>query len=303
MDATSLLATFYEWLLNLFNWLLDPAVRTHFIYWLPCLTIAIWWASRNWQVRKTDLQKLGSRTYWWNDSTRQDYLLILFNRTLFFVLGITWLILTINISLIVSESWRSIGTQTEPGSVGNTWVVISIYTLVVFLVDDASRFLLHWAMHKSDWLFRIHQVHHSATTLTPLTTLRIHPLESLLYQIRGSLVHGIAAGSGFFFLGFSPNSWEIWGATVWILAFNTLGANLRHSPIKLSYGKFEKLLISPSQHQAHHGVTTMTSNYGSILSIWDRLAGSWRSGKESYQWPKKAQPLSKQLLLKEIEWK
>lgn len=303
MEYPPIIEAFLEWLTVLFNWLIDPAVRTHYMYWLPCLAIAMVWASRRWGQRKQTLQQLGSKNYWWNASTKQDYLLILFNRTLFALLGITWLIVTINIALVVSDVWRAMGEPTEPGSLGNSALIISIYTLAVFLMDDASRFLLHRVMHKYDWLFRIHQVHHSATLLTPLTTLRIHPLESLLYQIRGSLVHGLAAGTGFFFLGFSPNSWEIWGATVWILVFNTLGANLRHSPIKLSYGKFEKVLISPSQHQAHHGVTTMNTNYGSILSIWDRMAGTWRSGKNEYQWPKHAQPMWKQLLLKDIDWK
>ena len=293
----------FSGLIAVSDWLLNPAVRTHFAYWLPALVIAFWWAKRQWPSRQSAFRQLGQSSYWWNPSTRQDYALILFNRTLFALLGIAWLVLTMNVSFVLFDAWNLIAEPTEPGSLGNSALIISGYTLVVFLLDDASRFLLHWAMHKSDWLWRLHQVHHSATVLTPLTTLRIHPLESVLYQIRGALVHGTAAGSAFFWLGFTPNSWQIWGATIWIIAFNALGANLRHSPIKLSYGKLENWLISPSQHQAHHGVSTMNHNYGSILAIWDRMAGSWRSGKEDYRWPKEAQPLWKQLLLKEITWR
>ncbi len=303
MTVSEPLILVLNWLEAVTDWLFDPAVRTHFAYWLPALLMAFWWAKRQWPARQAPFKQLGQLSYWWNPSTRQDYALILFNRTLFAVLGITWLLLTFKVSLLVFNAWKHFALPTEPGSLGNSAVIISCYTLVVFLIDDASRFLLHWAMHKSDWLWRLHQVHHSATVLTPLSTLRIHPLESVLYQIRGALVHGTAAGSAFFFLGFTPNSWQIWGATIWIIAFNALGANLRHSPIKLSYGKLENWLISPSQHQAHHGVTTMNNNYGSILAIWDRMAGSWRSGKEDYHWPKETQPLWKQLLMKEITWK
>lgn len=288
---------------ELFGWLLDPAVRTFYGYWPLSLLIAFAWASWRWTQRKSQFQKLGQASYWWNASTQQDYALILINRLISLGLGITWLVLTISISLQVFAFWKLFGDAAEPGSVSATYWIIGLYTLTVFLLDDASRFALHAVMHKFDVLWRIHQVHHSATVLTPLTTLRIHPLESLLYQIRGSLVHGIAAGTAFYLLGFKPDSWQIWGATVWIIAFNALGANLRHSPIKISYGKLEKLFISPSQHQAHHGVTTMTKNYGSILSIWDRMAGSWRSGQKDYKWPKEAQPIWKQILLKEIEWK
>lgn len=287
----------------LFNWLLDPAMRTFYAYWPLTLLIALGWAGLNWQQRKGQVQQLGKRAFWFNPSTYQDYVLIIFNRLLFLVLGITWLFVTMKISLYVFAGWKLLGSPTEPFSYGNTTLIVGCYTLALFLLDDASRFALHAIMHKSDWLWRIHQVHHSATTLTPLSTLRLHPLESLLYQTRGSLVHGLAAGTAFFFLGFHPDSWQIWGASIWILIFNALGANLRHSPIKMSYGRLEKIFISPSQHQAHHGVTTMNKNFGSILSIWDRMAGSWRSGKEDYKWPQRAQPLWKQLLLKEIDWK
>jgi sterol desaturase/sphingolipid hydroxylase (fatty acid hydroxylase superfamily) len=263
--------------------------------------VALIWAGWAWDKRKPYLKAMLKRTFWWNRSTQQDYLLVFLNPAIFLLLGIPWIILTIDIMLSTIEFWDLFGDVQDP-KISGPWV-ISIYTLVLFLLDDASRYALHRVLHKFDFLWRIHQLHHSASTLTPLTTLRLHPLESLLYQIRSSLVHGICAGSSFFFFGFQADSWQIWGATLWVIGFNILGANLRHSPIPFSYGKLEKLLISPAQHQAHHGVRTMTKNYGSILSIWDRLGGSWRSGDKEYHLPKQARSLTKQLLLQHIRWK
>lgn len=287
-----------------FDWLLDPSQRTHYSYWLTALVIALIWAGLNWAKRKNYIAQLFSKDYWFNSSTYQDYFLIFFNRGLFFALGITWLILTLNIAMSTLDMWRIFGDTTEPNQFNhNSFILIGMYTLVLFLLDDASRFLLHRLMHKFDFLWRIHQVHHSASTLTPLTTLRIHPIESIFYSIRSSLVHGFCAGSSFFFLGFQLDSWQIWGATIWVVAFNTLGANLRHSQIPLHYGPLEKIFISPSMHQAHHGVTTMNNNYGSILSIWDRMLGSFRSGNKTYTLPQSAQPLLKQLMLQHIKWK
>jgi len=284
-----------------FDWLLDPAKRTHFVFLFSSLAIAVLWAAFRWAERKRYLLELGNKSYWFNASTLQDYILIFFNRGLFLLLGIPWLILTLDISLLTLDFWRLFG-DVASNPITGAWVM-GLYTLIVFLLDDLSRYALHRVMHKYDFLWRMHQLHHSATTLTPFTTLRIHPLESVLYSIRSSLVHGLCIGSGFFFLGYQPDSWQLWGATIWILVFNFLGANLRHSHVPLTYGWLEKILISPAMHQAHHGLRSMQTNYGSVLSIWDRLGGSWRSGELNYQLPKEAQPLSKQLLLRRIQWK
>jgi len=286
---------------SLFEWLLDPAKRTHFGYWLSSLLVAFIWASLYWTNRKGYLQSLLSKDYWFNRSTWQDLILAFGNRGLFIVLGIPWLLLTLDLALTTLDGWRLLGNVQE-APISGPWV-IAIYTLFVFLLDDASRYGLHRVMHKFDVLWRIHQLHHSASTLTPITTLRLHPLESILYQLRGSLVHGFCAGSSFFFLGFQAHSWEMWGASALVIAFNVLGANLRHSHIPISYGALEKIFISPSQHQAHHGVSTMQKNYGSVLAIWDRLGKSWRSGTKDYQLPLEAQSLTNQLLLRHINWK
>jgi sterol desaturase/sphingolipid hydroxylase (fatty acid hydroxylase superfamily) len=286
------------------DWLIDPSQRTYAGYWISALCIALIWSSFAWRSRKPIIYELFSAEYWLNNSTYQDYFLIFFNRSLFLFLGLSWLIITLDIALFTLDFLRFFAPPTEPGKYSQSgYVLVSLYTLILFLLDDASRFLLHKLMHRFDFLFRLHQVHHSASVLTPLTTLRIHPLESLLYQMRSSLIHGVCAGCSFYYFGFQLDSWQIWGATVWIIAFNALGANLRHSHIPLHYGALEKIFISPAMHQAHHGVTTMNNNYGSILSIWDRMSDSFRSGKLPYKLPEKPQPLFKQLMLQHIKWK
>ena len=287
-----------------FDWFLEPSQRTHYAFWVSSFGVALLWAAFAWGKRKHFIAQFFKKDYWLNTSSYQDYFLIVFNRGLFLVLGFSWLAITLSIGLAVLNFLRLFGDAADPGSfASNSFAILGLYTFILFLLDDASRFLLHWLMHKFDFLFRLHQVHHSASTLTPLTTLRIHPLESLLYQFRSSLVHGTCAGASFYFVGFQADSWQVWGATVWVLVFNFFGANLRHSQIPISYGKFEKIFISPAMHQAHHGVTTMTKNYGSVLSIWDRMLGSFRSGELNYQLPEQAQPLFKQLMLQHIKWK
>jgi len=158
-------------------------------------------------------------------------------------------------------------------------IVIS-YTVVAFLANDFSRWFLHMLLHKVPWLWQLHQVHHSAEVMTPITLYRAHPLETLMFNVRGVLVNGLVAGSFFYVFRSSAVQWEIGGAAAFGYLFSLLGANLRHSHIWLSYGRIaEHILISPAQHQIHHSLARedYDTNYGSILAIWDWAFGSLRS--------------------------
>ncbi len=279
----------------------DPAARTFYGYLLSALLLAFVWAKLAWPTRQQSFKRLFTRQYWCNRSSYQDMTIIVINRLLFLILGLSWVFFTIEIAnqtlgffKFFAEPWQRTSHLTSS---------IALYSALLFLMDDASRFALHRLMHKFDFLWRIHQVHHSASTLTPLTVMRLHPIESFLYQARAAFVHGVCAGGAFYFLGFQPQDWQIWGVAVWVIAFNTFGANLRHSPIAFSFGKFEKIFISPAQHQGHHGLNSMNTNYGAVLAIWDRMFKSWREGKKENPLPKVTTGLWAQLTLQKINWK
>jgi sterol desaturase/sphingolipid hydroxylase (fatty acid hydroxylase superfamily) len=153
------------------------------------------------------------------------------------------------------------------------WLVGGAYTFVHFLVDDATRYLLHRAMHERPLLWALHQVHHSAEVLTPLTIYRIHPLERVLIGLRGVLGSGLVAGVFVFLFRGRLTFYEIAGVNAVGFWFNLLGANLRHSHVWLSFGPLEWLWLSPAQHQLHHSRAPRHhgKNYGSFLAIWDVL--------------------------------
>ncbi len=155
-------------------------------------------------------------------------------------------------------------------------VVVAVYTLVLVLALDFSRYLLHRLMHRSSWLWRFHKVHHSARTMTPLTLYRVHPVESMLQYLRDVLVTGCLTGVFFFCFGPGLDVLTVAGVNVVRLAFNYTGANLRHSHIWLSFGPFERVFISPAQHQIHHSSAPehLNKNFGSQFAIWDRIFGS-----------------------------
>ncbi|MBX2802721.1 MAG: sterol desaturase family protein [Myxococcales bacterium] len=156
-----------------------------------------------------------------------------------------------------------------------TWLVTVAYTLVLFVAWDASRYVLHRLMHEVPALWALHQVHHSAEVLTPLTFHRIHPLESLLYGLRGALVTGVVAGGFFWLFRGQATEWTLLGVHGVGLVLNVVFGNLRHSHVWLGFGALERWFVSPAQHQLHHALDRERTNYGTWLALWDRWGGSW----------------------------
>lgn len=152
----------------------------------------------------------------------------------------------------------------------NREYVVILYTLALFIIGDFSRYILHRLMHILPFLWKIHQVHHSAEVLNPLTFYRVHPIENILFGVRYSLVVGVITGAFIYLFGANIGLLEIVGANIFVFASGVLGANLRHSHIPLRYGDFlEKIFISPYQHQLHHSVEFTHKNFGGTLALWD----------------------------------
>lgn len=158
-----------------------------------------------------------------------------------------------------------------------SWGITGLYTASMFVVGDLSRFLLHRWLHRSPRLWKIHQVHHSATSMNPLTVYRVHPFESFLFGLRGVLAGGLVTGVFIWLFGKQLSGWDILGVNVLGMLFNALGANLRHSHVWWGYGEvLERWFISPAQHQLHHSFASQhfNKNYGTCLAWWDRMTGT-----------------------------
>jgi sterol desaturase/sphingolipid hydroxylase (fatty acid hydroxylase superfamily) len=185
------------------------------------------------------------------------------------------------VAALVSTSLRLLlggpGGAAPPG-----WVPVA-YTVSLFVADDLTRYLVHRLMHRVPSLWELHKVHHSAEVLTPLTLYRVHPIESLLMTIRSALTAGAVTGLFFYVYRDALSGWAVFGINALGLFFTTLGSNLRHSHVWISFGPaVEWLFMSPAQHQIHHSrdVRHHDKNFGAFLSVWDALAGSlYRTGR------------------------
>jgi sterol desaturase/sphingolipid hydroxylase (fatty acid hydroxylase superfamily)/creatinine amidohydrolase/Fe(II)-dependent formamide hydrolase-like protein len=149
-----------------------------------------------------------------------------------------------------------------------------VYFIAFVLVGDFMIFLSHWLQHRVPFLWQFHKVHHAAEVLNPLTVYRQHPMDLALSS--GMFLTGTATVTVLFSHIFGEVfSVKLYGGlTAVTLLFYVFGYNLRHSHIRIGFGKtLDKWLVSPEQHQLHHSYVEAhwDKNMGLIFAVWDRL--------------------------------
>ncbi len=252
--------------------LLDPASRT----WWPALVITGVVAGLYALIRRPGWSLAGIWAALRHPSSVLDLQLLLGRRLLWTLrgpasLGGAWLLAT------RAVRWLDAGLGRPEPLDWPLWAVALAYSLALFLTWDASRFLLHALMHRVPALWALHQVHHSAEVLTPLTFHRIHPLESLLYELRGVLVTGLVTAGFFYLFRGATSSWTLLGVPASGLLLNVVFGNLRHSHVWLRFPPaLERWFLSPAQHQIHHSADRAQQghNLGTWLAVWDRAWGT-----------------------------
>ncbi len=132
-----------------------------------------------------------------------------------------------------------------------------------FLLLDLLLYLWHKACHQLDLLWMFHRVHHNDPCLNISTAFRIHVIELFITNMLKALYIVL--------MGIDQIMVLVNEAII------TLFIMFHHTNITF---KGEKLLgfivIVPYLHRAHHSVQRHEhdSNYGAVLSLWDRLFGS-----------------------------
>ncbi|REG81816.1 sterol desaturase family protein [Marinomonas pollencensis] len=267
------------WLLNELSLaardLVNPTKRVSLLYFASALFFAfVLFTLRDRKRAWRRILPLFRLATWWSPSARVDYGLWLGNRLLFSLL-FPKAITTLGVVTWLMFRLQEVGMSAFPVVIPD-WGVVSLFSVCYFLLDDFTRFWVHWLMHRWPWLWAFHRVHHSATQLTPFTVLRTHPVEGVLFYLRSLVVQASLVSVFIVLFPGQVSLLTVGGVFVTTYCFNLLGANLRHSPVALSYGKqLERWLISPAQHQLHHSVDVAhyDCNFGVVLALWDRLFG------------------------------
>jgi sterol desaturase/sphingolipid hydroxylase (fatty acid hydroxylase superfamily) len=165
-------------------------------------------------------------------------------------------------------SGRGIGLLNQGAM--STWVAIALSVIGLDLVS----YFWHRANHRLAVLWRFHQAHHSDAQYTVTTALRFHPGELLLalpVRLFGVMILGVPIlGVIVFEVIFAfANFWEHGNIALPLHLERALG----------------RFLITPALHRRHHSIEArlLDSNYGTILSLWDRLFGSFGNNRSDVQ--------------------
>ncbi|WP_440053171.1 sterol desaturase family protein [Pseudoalteromonas sp. T1lg65] len=273
-----MLEQLWQSVIQLPSYLIDANKRIYLPYLVSAILMAIpvYWTLEKNKSLQSFIRFLFPREVWLSHSAKLDYCLLVTNRLIKAALFAPIVLTMVPIAMAVSGALETLFGPSLHLDVAS-WVVISLFTLALFIVDDFTRFVLHLLLHKVPFLWEFHKVHHSAKVLTPFTIYRSHPVESYLYACRMALAQGFVVGLGYYLFGSALSMYDILGANAFVFIFNICGSNLRHSHIWLSWGdKIEGWFISPAQHQVHHSNNPkhFDTNLGSALAIWDRMYGS-----------------------------
>lgn len=132
--------------------------------------------------------------------------------------------------------------------------------VVAFVAWDAAGFAYHWLGHRTRLGWASHQAHHSGNeydlslalrqTWLPLPAVVAFPLVAVA-GVPLPVALGCAAVS------------NLWQALVHTAA-----------PVPVP-GWVAALVVTPATHRVHHGAGGQAANLGPVLTIWDRLAGTW----------------------------
>jgi sterol desaturase/sphingolipid hydroxylase (fatty acid hydroxylase superfamily) len=125
---------------------------------------------------------------------------------------------------------------------------------------DLGNYVAHSLLHRYAVLWEFHKVHHSIEALDWLATFRSHIVEQTLRRLMAPLL--------LILVGFPTDAVALAGGL--FLAW----AIMNHANLDLKLRLLEPLFVTPRLHRIHHVPDTDDRNFGTVLTIWDRLRGT-----------------------------
>jgi len=151
------------------------------------------------------------------------------------------------------------------GSFLPPWGIVVVQLGIALVAVDLFEYGRHRLHHAVPVLWRVHRVHHSDPLLDATSAGRTHPLESIVTTLLTLAVLLLA------------------GVPLWIEALRASLVNpvvfAQHANVRFGPA-LERLSLfaTPEFHRVHHSreVTDQQSNFGQLLTIWDRWFGTHR---------------------------
>jgi sterol desaturase/sphingolipid hydroxylase (fatty acid hydroxylase superfamily) len=148
-----------------------------------------------------------------------------------------------------------------PSAWHGVWLPLRV--LLLYLVADLGSYWMHRLMHTRH-VWRVHRWHHSPTQMYWLAGVRTTIPQQILFNLPFAVAVPILAGAP---------QWIFLAIMVENLARN----HWMHMNVAWRSHWLEYMLVTPRYHHIHHSADAALhdGNYGSLLSIWDRLFGTY----------------------------
>lgn len=147
--------------------------------------------------------------------------------------------------------------------------VLAELVAALVLLDLIAQYWAHYLLHKVRWMWRMHVIHHSDTKVDATTGTRLHPGDFAVREV--------FALSALILTGAPLAFYVIYRITTIFFTF------LTHANISLPTrmdAALSLVFVSPNMHKFHHHFERPWTdmNFGGILSVWDRIFGTFVYG-------------------------
>ncbi|MBK9730771.1 MAG: sterol desaturase family protein [Chitinophagaceae bacterium] len=235
-----------------FNYLYDailyPSWHNYF-YWLIGISLLCWMLEIIFPWRKK--QPAIRKDFW------LDGFYMFFNFFIFSLVGYNALsnigvqAFSDFIGLFGLKNLAAISIQSCPA-----WIQL----LILLVVKDFIDWNVHRLLHRVQWLWEFHKVHHSVEQMGFAAHLRYHWMETIAYRTIEYIPLAM--------IGFGINDFIV------VHIFTLAVGHLNHSNLKLPFGPLKYLFNSSQMHIWHHAKYLPARygvNFGLTLSCWDYL--------------------------------
>ncbi|MDZ4288471.1 MAG: sterol desaturase family protein [Prosthecobacter sp.] len=139
---------------------------------------------------------------------------------------------------------------------------IWLQAVEIYLLADFTSYWSHRLFHGGRW-WPFHAVHHSSEELDWLSSVRVHPVNSL--------VTNFLQVTPLVLLGFSPL------VTLSTAPFFTFYAIFIHARVDWDFGPLRYVVATPMFHRWHHSrqPEAIDKNFAGLFPLWDLLFGTF----------------------------
>lgn len=143
---------------------------------------------------------------------------------------------------------------------------LGVQLLVFFVLLDFVQWLTHVALHRFEFLWRFHQVHHSVEEMGFAAHMRYHWMENIFYKPLKTIGVMLIGGAE------PPLAFAVHFITLAI-------GHVNHANVRVTWGPLKYVFNNPVMHLWHHVYDlpegrTHGINFGISLSLWDYLFGT-----------------------------